>query len=203
MSEAQLLGKTPRHSEHDINPLLLHRWSPRAMSGEEISDTELMRLFEAARWAPSSYNGQPWRFIYAKRNSEYWDKLFDLMVDFNKSWAKNAAALVVIISRKNFEHDDTPSVTHQFDAGAAWENLALQGETQGLVTHGMQGFNYDKARRDLSIPDTFDVMAMVAIGKPAPKEVLPAEVQQREQASDRKPLAEIIMEGKFKDPSSN
>ena len=91
MSEAQLLGKTPRHSEHDINPLLLHRWSPRAMSGEEISDAELMRLFEAARWAPSSYNGQPWRFIYAKRNSEYWDKLFNLMVDFNKSWAKNAS----------------------------------------------------------------------------------------------------------------
>ena len=203
MSQAQSLRKTPRHSQHDINPLLLHRWSPRAMSGEEISDTELMRLFEAARWAPSSYNGQPWRFIYAKRNSEYWDKLFNLMVDFNKSWAKNAAALVVIISRKNFEHDDTPSVTHQFDAGAAWENLALQGETQGLVTHGMQGFDYDKARRDLSIPDTFDVMAMVAIGKPAPKEILPTEVQQREQASDRKPLAEIIMEGKFKEPSSN
>jgi nitroreductase len=173
------------------------------MSGEEISDAELMRLFEAARWAPSSYNGQPWRFIYAKRNSVPWNKLFNLMVDFNKSWAKNAAALVVIISRKNFEHDDTPSVTHQFDAGAAWENLALQGETQGLVTHGMQGFDYDKARRDLSIPDTFDVMAMVAIGKPAPKEILPTEVQQREQASDRKPLAEIIMEGKFKEPSSN
>ena len=203
MSQAQPLGKTPRKSQYDINPLLLHRWSPRAMSGEEISDTELMRLFEAARWAPSSYNGQPWRFIYAKRNSEPWDKLFSLMVDFNKSWAKNAAVLLVIISRKNFEQDEKPSITHQFDAGAVWENLALQGETQGLVTHGMQGFDYDKARRDLSIPDTFDVMAMVAIGKPAPKEILPTEVQQREQASDRKPLAEIIMEGKFKEPSSN
>ena len=203
MSQAQSLGKTPRQSQYDINSLLLQRWSPRAMSGEEISDTELMRLFEAARWAPSSYNDQPWRFIYAKRNSEYWDKLFNLMVDFNKSWAKNAAALVVIISRKNFEHDDTPSVTHQFDAGAAWENLALQGETQGLVTHGMQGFDYEKATRDLSIPATFDVMAMVAIGKPAPKEILPTDVQQREEASDRKPLAEIIMEGQFKELSGN
>jgi nitroreductase len=203
MSQTQSLGKTPRQSQYDINPLLLHRWSPRAMSGEEISDTELMRLFEAARWAPSSYNGQPWRFIYAKRNSEPWDKLFSLMVDFNKSWAKNAAVLVVVISRKNFEHDEKPSVTHQFDAGAAWENLALQGETQGLVTHGMQGFDYEKARRDLSIPDTFDVLAMVAIGKPAPKEILPTEVQQREQASDRKPLAEIIMEGQFKETSGN
>jgi nitroreductase len=201
MSQAQSLGKTPRQSQYDINPLLLHRWSPRAMSGEEISDTELMRLFEAAGWAPSSYNGQPWRFIYAKRNSEPWDKLFNLMVDFNKSWAKNAAVLVVIISRKNFEHDEKPSVTHQFDAGAAWENLALQGETQGLVTHGMQGFDYEKASRDLKIPATFDVMAMVAIGKPAPKEILPIDVQQREQASDRKPLSEIVMEGQFKEPS--
>jgi nitroreductase len=199
MSQAQSLRKTARHPHYDINPLLLHRWSPRAMSGEEISDTELMRLFEAARWAPSSYNGQPWRFIYAKRNTEHWDKLFNLMVDFNKSWAKNAAVLLVIISRKNFEQDEKPSVTHQFDAGAAWENLALQGETQGFVTHGMQGFDYDKARRDLSVPNTFDVMAMVAIGKPAPKEVLPPDVQKREQASDRKPLSEIIMEGHFRD----
>lgn len=199
MSQAQSLRKTTRRPQYDINPLLLHRWSPRAMSGEEISDKELMRLFEAARWAPSSYNGQPWRFIYAKRNSDSWDKLFNLMFDFNKSWAKNAAVLLVIISRKNFEHDEKPSVTHQFDAGAAWENLALQGETQGLVTHGMQGFDYEKARRDLSIPDTYDVMAMVAIGKPAPKEILPLEVQEREQASDRKPLSEIIMEGQFRD----
>lgn len=121
------------------------------------------------------------------------------MVDFNKSWAKNTAVLLVIVSRKNFEQDEKPSVTHQFDAGAAWENLALQGETQGLVTHGMQGFDYEKARRDLSVPDTFDVMAMVAIGKPAPKEVLPPDVQKRELASDRKPLAEIIMEGRFRD----
>lgn len=199
MSQAQSLRKTTRRPQYDINPLLLHRWSLRAMSGEEISDKELMRLFEAARWAPSSYNGQPWRFIYAKRNSDSWDKLFNLMVDFNKSWAKNAAVLLVIISGKNFEHDEKPSVTHQFDAGAAWENLALQGETQGLVTHGMQGFDYEKARRDLSIPDTYDVMAMVAIGKPAPKEILPPEVQEREQASDRKPLSEIIMEGQFRD----
>lgn len=199
MSQAQSLRKTTRRPQYDINPLLLHRWSLRATSGEEISDKELMRLFEAARWAPSSYNGQPWRFIYAKRNSDSWDKLFNLMVDFNKSWAKNAAVLLVIISGKNFEHDEKPSVTHQFDAGAAWENLALQGETQGLVTHGMQGFDYEKARRDLSIPDTYDVMAMVAIGKPAPKEILPPEVQEREQASDRKPLSEIIMEGQFRD----
>jgi nitroreductase len=110
MSQAQIIGKTERRPQYDINPLILHRWSPRAMSGEEISDKELMRLFEAARWAPSSYNGQPWRFIYAKRNTEHWDKLFNLMVDFNKSWAKNAAVLLVIISRKNFERHCKPKL---------------------------------------------------------------------------------------------
>jgi nitroreductase len=199
MSQAQALKKTERRPQYDIDPLLLHRWSPRAMSGEEISDAELMRLFEAARWAPSSYNGQPWRFIYAKRGTEHWDKLFHLMVDFNKSWAKNAAVLLVVISRKNFEENEKPSVTHQFDAGAAWENLALQGQIQGLVTHGMQGFDYEKARRDLSVPDVFDIMAMVAIGKPGPKENLPPELQQREQPSDRKQLSEIIMEGQFRE----
>jgi nitroreductase len=196
--QSEPLVKHVRHSDYDINSLILNRWSPRAMSGEQIPDAELMRLFESARWAPSSYNSQPWRFIYANRDTEYWEKLFNLMVDFNKSWAKNAAVLVVMISRKNFENNEQPSVTHQFDVGAAWENLALQAGTQGLVTHGMQGFDYEKARRDLSIPEGYDVMAMVAIGRPAPKETLPPELQQREQPSDRKPLSEIVMEGHFR-----
>ena len=197
-SESEVFEKNPRKADHDVNPLMLNRWSPRAMSGEEISDEDLMRLFEAARWAPSSYNGQPWRFIYAKRNTEYWDSLFNLMATSNKTWAKNAAVLVVIISRKNFEFNEQPSVTHQFDSGSAWENLALQAETQHLVTHGMQGFDYQKARDDLAIPDSYDVMAMIAIGKPAPKEILPSELQQRESPSDRKPLSELIMEGRFR-----
>ena len=124
MSQGQLLGKAPRQSQYDINPLLLHRWSPRAMSGEEISDTELMRLFEAGEMG-SLITQRPTMEIYlSKKNSEPWNKLFSLMVNFNKSWAKNAV-LVVVISRKNFEHDGNPSVTHQLDFGTAWENLAL------------------------------------------------------------------------------
>jgi nitroreductase len=197
-SASKVLERNSRKADHDINPLMLNRWSPRAMSGEEISDEDLMCLFEAARWAPSSYNGQPWRFIYAKRNTEYWDSLFNLMATSNQTWAKNAAVLVVIISRKNFEFNEKPSITHQFDSGSAWENLALQAETQHLVTHGMQGFDYKKAREVLAIPDSFDVMAMVAIGKPAPKDSLPSELQQMEAPSDRKPLSELIMEGRFR-----
>ena len=187
-----------RKPEYEINPLILGRWSPYSMTGEKISDEELMSLFEAARWAPSSYNGQPWRFIYAKRDTKDWDKLFNLLVEGNQGWAKNAAALVVIISRKNFEHNNKPSITHTFDTGSAWENMALEASSRGLAIHGMEGFDYDKAKEDLEIPDDFEVCAMAAIGKKGKIEDLPEEMQQREQPRDRKPLKEIVMEGKFR-----
>lgn len=186
-----------RKVENNINPLFVNRWSPRAMSGEEISHDDLMGLFEAARWAPSSYNNQPWRFIYAKRNTDHWQRLFSLLVEGNKIWAKNAAVIVVVISRKNFEFNEKPAITHQFDAGAAWENLALEATSRELVTHGMQGFDFNEARKVLGIPDSFDVMAMIAIGKLGQKENLPRDLQEREYPSNRKPLEEIVMEGKF------
>lgn len=186
-----------RKVENNINPLFVNRWSPRAMSGEEISHDDLMGLFEAARWAPSSYNNQPWRFIYAMRNTDHWQRLFSLLIDWNKIWAQNAAVIVAVISRKNFEFNEKPAITHQFDAGAAWENLALEATTRGLVTHGMQGFDYNEARKALQVPDSFDVMAMIAIGKLGQKENLPSDLQEREYPSDRKSLKEIVMEGKF------
>ena len=157
-----------------------------------------MRLFEAARWAPSSFNGQQWRALYARRGTEYWPVFFDLLVDANKIWAKNAAVLVVFISRKRFEHDNEPSVTHSYDTGAAWENFALQGCRQGLVVHGMEGFDYERARVELRIPDEFQVEAMAALGRPAPKEVLPEKLQKRESPNDRRKLTESICEGPFR-----
>ena len=189
--------ENPRNPNYAINNLILNRWSPRAMTGEELADKELMSLFEAARWAPSSFNNQPWRFIYAKRDTEHWAKFFNLLVDFNKSWAKDAAALVVIASRKNFEYNETPSPSHQFDTGAAWENLALEAASRGLVAHGMGGFDYTRARKELGVPDGYEVMAMVAIGKKAPRDRLPPELQAKELPSSRKPLEEIVMEGRF------
>ncbi len=180
-----------------INPLIFNRWSPRSMIAEELDDDIISSLFEAARWAPSSYNNQPWRFIYAKRNTKYWNNLFNLLAEPNKVWAKNAALLVVVISSKNFEYNGKFSITHQYDAGAAWENLALEATSRGLVAHGMQGFDYNKAREDLKIPDDFDVMAMIAIGKRGSKENLPSNLQEKENPNDRKPLNEIIMEGTF------
>ena len=186
-----------RKTEYPIHPLILSRWSPRAMTGEELSEKELFALFEAARWAPSSYNNQPWRFIYAKKNTPHWDRLFSLMGEFNQAWTKNAAALIVVISKKTFDHNGKPSRTHSFDTGAAWENLALEASARGLVTHGMEGFDYDKAQKELGVPEDHEVMAMIAIGKRAPKETLPQQMQDKEIPSTRRPLKEIMMEGKF------
>ena len=190
-----------RRTDHKINSIFVNRWSPRSMTGEEIDDEVLMSLFEAARWAPSSFNNQPWRFIYSKRTGSKWSKFLDLLNEGNRVWAKDARVLVVIISRKNFEYNEKPSVTHQFDTGAAWENLALEASIRGIVAHAMQGFDYLKAREDLNIPDHFDIMAMIAIGKRGPIENLPPKLQQVEHPNDRKTLKEIIMEGCFKSAS--
>jgi len=168
------------------------------MTGEPLPNDELMALFEAARWAPSSYNAQPWRFIIARReNHQQWDRFLDLLVPANQVWAKQAAVLVVVVSREIFEHNDKPSVTHAFDAGAAWENLALEAARRGLVAHGMQGFDYDRARQQLGIPPEFEVHAMIAIGKRRPRENLPERVQAMEEPNSRKPLQEILFEGSF------
>jgi len=187
-----------RHADYKINDIFISRWSPRAMSGESITRDELMSLFEAARWAPSSYNGQPWRFIYAHRETKQWDVLFELMGTFNQEWTKNAAVLMVIGSHKIFDYNGKPERTHSFDTGAAWQNLALQASSMGLVAHGMEGFDYDKARVDLYIPDEYTIEAMVAVGRPGPLNVLPLEMQKTEIPSDRKKIEEFIFEGIFK-----
>jgi nitroreductase len=122
----------------------------------------------------------------------------DLLVEGNKSWAKNAAALVLFISRKTFDYNGEPSITHSYDTGAAWENFALQGYREGLVVHGMEGFDYERARVELRIPDEFQVEAMAAVGKPAPKEVLPEKLQKRESPNNRRKLTESICEGPFR-----
>jgi len=191
-------GSEIRRADFSIEQLLLDRWSPRAMSGEEISEDELMRLFEAARWAPSSFNAQQWRALYARRGTENWPVFFELLVEANKSWAKNAAVLVLFISRKTFEHDNEPSITHSYDTGAAWENFALEGFRQGLVVHGMEGFDYERARVELRIPEQFQIEAMAAVGRPGAKELLPDKLQKRESPSDRRKVTDSICEGPFR-----
>ncbi len=197
MEELSDLIKKQRPVSNPIAPWILSRWSPRSMSGEPLTQEEVQALFEAARYAPSSYNAQPWRFVFALKNDPVWDKYLDLLVDFNKSWCKNASMLVILCSRKTFEHSGKPSQTHSFDAGAAWMNLALQGSHLGLVVHGLQGLDYQKAAHLAEVPSEFQVEAMIAVGKKAPKESLPPDLQAMEQISNRRPLSEIVFHGTF------
>jgi nitroreductase len=182
---------------NNVSPIFVNRWSPRAMSGEEISREELMCLFEAARWAPSSMNNQPWRFLFAMRNTEHWETFFGLLVPSNQAWCKNAAALLVVVSKTAFDFNNKPARTHSYDTGAAWGYFALQGSLLGFVVHGMQGFNYDKAKEVLRVSDEYQVEAMIAVGRPGKKEDLPPALQEREFPSDRKKREEIVFEGGF------
>ena len=190
-------GREHRTPDYPIEPLFLDRWSPRAMSGEPIEERELMRLFEAARWAPSTYNEQEWRFLYARRESPHWPLFFGLLMEANQVWCGKAAALMVVLSHKVFTRNGNPNPVHTFDAGAAFENLALQGTAMGLVVHGMAGFDRGRARAALRVPDDYDVEAMVAVGHPGDPAELSPQLREREVPSGRKPVGEIAREGPF------
>jgi nitroreductase len=190
-------GSSHRTPAFPIQPLFVDRWSPRAMSGQALSETELMTLFEAARWAPSCGNFQPWRFLYARRDTDFWPAFVDLLKPSNREWAARAGALVVVISRTQYEGDGRACVTHSFDSGAAWQNLALQAWLGNLVAHGIVGFDYERARRVLRVPAGYAVEAMIVLGHPGTKAELSESLQKREKPSNRRPLSETVCEGPF------
>jgi nitroreductase len=167
------------------------------MSGEPIDRETLWTLFEAARWAPSTYNEQEWRFLYAHRETEHWPLFFELLVEANQAWCSQAAVLVVVASHKFFARNGKPNPVHTFDSGAAFQNLSLQGTLMDLVVHGMAGFNRSMARSKLAIPDPYEVEAMIAIGRPGDPAGLPDSLREREVPSGRKPVGEIVCEGRF------
>lgn len=186
-----------RKADHPIEKIFLQRWSPRALSGEPISDAELMRVLEAARWAPSTFNEQDWRYLYAKRDTPAWNTHFNLLAGPNQVWCRNAAVLFVVLSKKTFTQSGKPNPVHTFDAGLSCENLLLQAASMGLAAHGMAGFDRDKARKDLKVPDDFDVEAMVAIGRPGDPDTLPEQLRAIEKPTDRKKISEWAREGAF------
>jgi nitroreductase len=186
-----------RKADHPIESLFFRRWSPRAMSGEPISDQEMLTLFEAARWAPSTYNEQEWRFLYGRRDTPQWPSFFALLSEGNQSWCSRAALLSLVVAHKVFQKNGKPNPVHVFDTGSAFENLALQGTAMGLVVHGMAGFDYEKARTTLSVPDDYAVCAMFAVGRPGNPDQLLPDYRAIEKPSPRKPVREIICEGKF------
>lgn len=191
-----------RTSDYPIHPMFLERWSPRAFTGETIAESDLMTMLEAARWAASSYNAQPWRFIYSTNDSPSWMKFIDLLVPSNQAWARNASALVILVSRKTMippgKDEAVDSYTHSLDAGAASAYFALQASRMGWFVHGMQGLDMQRAASELHVPDDFRVEAAYAVGKRGDAAALPEALRAREQPNDRLPLSALAFESVFK-----
>jgi nitroreductase len=190
-----------RLPEHNIDPIFVNRWSPRAFTGEVIDEATLFTFFEAARWAPSANNSQPWRFIYARNGTPDWPLLFGLLRENNQKWAAKASALIVLISKtlhvRKGAPEATPLRSHSLDAGAAWASLAFQALRSGWHTHAMGGFDRDKARTVLGIPSEYHVEVAIAIGRQADRLTLPPDLQEREQPNQRNPVKEFVAEGRF------
>lgn len=186
--------KENRKSEHDVSPLFLNRWSPRAYSDQPVSDEDLYRVLEAGHWAASSFNDQPWRFIVAKTEEDL--KTFhDFLNPFNRTWASKAPVLVLVASDTLRENGDK-NRAHAFDAGAAWANIALQATILGLSTHAMGGFDREQARSALHLPDSYEVHAVITIGYRGDKDILDENLRDREVPNTRKPLEEVVFFGK-------
>lgn len=190
-----------RQSEHDVHPIFLDRWSPRAFDGSEMPKSDLLAILDAAHWAPSAFNYQPWRFVYGLKGTPEFDKLLGILNEFNQSWAKTASALVFVfsdtLSRSTDGSAPKPFRSHSFDAGAAWGLLSLQAIKSGYFAHGMTGFDFTRAVQELGAPEGFHVDAAIAIGKPGDKSVLSESLQARETPNSRKPLSEVAFEGIF------
>ena len=189
-----------RHAEASAQDQFRMRWSPRSMSGQPLTMEQLQVLCEAGRWAPSCFNSQPWRFIYALPGTPQWQPMFDLLMDVNQLWAAKAGALVALVARTHFEANDAPAATHSFDAGAAWMSMALQAQSMGLAAHAMWGFHHGQAAQTLNLGEHFATQAMIAFGHPAPADELPEPLREREIPSPRKPLEQLMFVGTHPQP---
>ncbi|WEK02295.1 MAG: nitroreductase family protein [Candidatus Sphingomonas phytovorans] len=191
----------PRSTDHDIDPIFTQRWSPRSFDGSKVDDRELHVLFEAARWAPSSYNRQPWRFVYAHRDSAEWATFLGLLKPFNAAWAAGASVILFVLSDRMIQLPgrESPEVSrsHSFDAGAAWACLALQATRIGLSTHGLAGVDFERAQTELGVPDDFHIEAAIVVGRRAERDLLPEPLRARETPSGRNPVASFAWQGRF------
>lgn len=201
MPQAQ--HKTPamnsRTPDHPIDAIFQERWSPRAFDALPIPHPDLLTVLEAARWAPSAYNYQPWRFIYAHRNGDCWQDFVDLLVPFNAGWAQHASALIFVLSDTLMElgGEASPAHSHSFDTGAAWAQLALQAGQMGYQARGMAGLDFDQARERLNVAERYRVEMAIALGRPTAPTTLSEEFHKRDDESQRRPLHEIAFAGSF------
>lgn len=189
-----------RTADHPVHPLFIDRWSPRSFDSSALSQADLHTIFEAARWAPSSSNIQPWRFLYAHRGDAAWSRFVSLLVPANQIWATSASVLVMILSDRFYASrsgDLKESQSHSFDAGAAWMAMALQARLLGYDSHAMLGVDFDRARAELRVPERFKFNAAVAIGRRAEAANLPDSLRERETPSGRNPVSSFAFGGGF------
>ena len=186
----------PAITQTPIHDIIANRWSPRAYdAGKKVTQTQIIALLEAARWAPSCFGDQPWRFIVWDKNqyAQAWQQAFDCIVPSNQTWAKDAPVLVLICADTLFSHNQTPNKWAQYDTGAAAVSLCLQATSMGLVTHQMGGFNGDKTREAFSIPAQYNPISMLAVGYEGDPNNLPDDLKARELAErKRKPIGELF-----------
>ena len=192
---------TTRTSPTGISRIFLDRWSPRAFDASAMPEKDIISILDAGRWAPSSFNYQPWMFLYARRGEPEFDKFLSLLLPFNQSWAKNASLLIFFVSETVMGVPDKPSSTHSFDTGAAWAQIALQSMFLGYHAHAMAGIEAERARSELDIPADWRIEAAAAVGRQGTLDMLPEGLRAKETPSDRKPLAQIIHHGGFPPPS--
>lgn len=187
-----------------VHPLIRDRWSPRSYDGRDISDRDLEAILEAGRWAASSYNEQPWRFVVAKRSdAEEFAKLLDLLIPFNQAWVKNTSVLIFTFAKKTFTQSGKENLHALHDTGAADTQMMLQATALGLHGHGMAGFDRERTRKELNIPDEFELGAAFAFGYQAPPEKLALEektIEAERGKRQRKPLSELAFSGTFGKP---
>jgi nitroreductase len=191
----------PRSADYPIDSQFLERWSSRTFTGEAVPEYDLRTMFEAARWAPSSSNLQPWRFLYALAGTPDFDRFLALLNESNRVWAKNAGALVILVSKTTKPVSGTdkvvPSRTHSFDTGTAWGFFALEAMRLGWATHAMAGFDVGRTIVDLKIPDEYRPEAAIAIGRRGDKSLLPESLREREVPSGRRPQKDFAFAGGF------
>jgi nitroreductase len=187
----------PAPSDFPVHQLIIDRWSPRAFSERPVPPDVLRSLFEAARWAPSSSNEQPWAYIVATREDhENFAKMLSVLVEFNAGWAKNAPVLALAVAELNFAKNNAPNRNAQYDTGAATALLSVEATARGLAVHQMAGFDPAKAREVFAIPAGWEAIAAIAIGYPGDPNSLPQPLKDRELAPrTRKPLSEFVMAG--------
>lgn len=195
--------KKPAPAAAPIHEIITHRWSPRAFDGRPVESEKLRSLFEAARWAASSYGAQPWSFIVGtKDDPENYKRVLDTFVEFNQGWAKSAPVVALSVANHKFPHNGQPNRHAFHDVGQAAANLALQAVELGLQIHQMAGIDPEKARKIFGVPEDHEVVAGFAIGYPGDPASLPDQLRERELAArERKPISAFVFTGKWGDPA--